>query len=74
MNEIFIELLLKKLPMEDRVLSNSECLDPLKRTQKFVPDLAARLVEDVVDAIGEDNSKKLFDVKNEFSKHEIRIK
>ena len=71
LNEIFIELLLKKLPMEGRVLSNSQCLDPLKPTQKFGLDLAARLVEDVVDAIGEDNSKKLFDVKNEFSKHEI---
>ena len=42
-----------------------------KRTQKFGPDHAARLVEDVVDTIGEDNLKKLFDVKNEFSEHEI---
>ena len=25
----------------------------------------------MVDIIGEDNSKKLFDIKNEFSKHEI---
>ena len=32
---------------------------------------SARLAEDVVDATGEDNLKKLFDVKNEFSKHEI---
>ena len=70
-NEIFIELLLKKLPMEDRVLSDAQGLDPLKRTRKFGPDRAARLVEDVVDTIGEDISKKLFDVKNEFSKHEI---
>ena len=70
LNEIYIELLLKKLPMEDRVLFNAQCLGPLKRTQKFGPDCAARLVEDVVSAIGEDNSKKLFDVKNEFSKHE----
>ena len=57
--------------MEDRVLSDAQCLDPLKCTQKFGPDLAARLVEDVVDNIEEDNSKKLFDVKNEFSKQEI---
>ena len=64
-NEIFIELLLKKLPMEDRVLSDAQCLDPLKRTRKFGPDGATRLVEDVVDAIGENNSKKLFDVKND---------
>ena len=71
LNEIFIELLLKKLPMEGRVLSDSQCLDPLKPTQKFGLDLAARLVEDVVDAMGEDNSKKLFNVKNEFSKHEF---
>ena len=71
LNEIFIELLLKKLPIEDRGLSNSQCLYPSKCTQKNVPDLAARLVEDVVDAIREDNSKKLFDVKNELSKHEI---
>ena len=63
-NEIFIDLLLKKLPMEDRVLPNAQCLDPLKHTRKFGPDCAARLVEDVVDTIGEDNSKKLFDVKN----------
>ena len=59
MNEIFIELLLKKLLMEDRVLSDSKCLDPLKHTQIFGPYLAARLVEDVLDALGEDNSKKL---------------
>ena len=71
LNEIFIELLLKKLPSEDRILSDAQCLDPLKRTRKFSPDFAVRLVEDVVDAIGEDNSKKLFDVKNEFSKHEV---
>ena len=32
---------------------------------------SARLAEDVADATGEDNLKKLFDVKNEFSKHEI---
>ena len=70
LNEIFIELLLKKLQLENRVLSDAQCLDPLKCTQKFGLDRAARLVEDVVDAIGED-SKKLFDVKNEFSKHEI---
>ena len=57
--------------MENRVLSNTQRLDPLKRTRKFGPDLAARLVEDAVDTIGEDNSKKLFDVKNEFSKYEI---
>ena len=50
-----------------------QCLDPLKHTQKFGHDRAARLVEDVVDAIREDkkDSKKLFDVKNEFYKHEI---
>ena len=71
LSEIFVELLLKKLPIEDRGVSNSECLYPLKCTQKNVPDLAARLAEDVVDVIREDNSKKLFDVKNEFSKHEI---
>ena len=71
LNEIFIKLLLKKLPMEDRVLSDAQRLDRLKRTQKFGPDRAARFVEDVVDALGEDNSKKLFDVKNEFFKHEI---
>ena len=71
LNEIFIELLLKKLPLQDRVLSDAQCLNPLKRTGKFGPDRAVRLVEDVVDAMGEDNSKKLFDVKNEFSKHEI---
>ena len=66
-----MELLLNKLPMENRVLSEAQCLDPLKCTRKFGPDHAARFVEDVVDTIGEDNSKKLFDVKNEFSKHEI---
>ena len=70
-NEIFIELLLKKLPMEDRVLSDAQCLDLLKHTQKFGSDHAAILVEDVVDTIGEDNSKKLFDIKNEFTRHEI---
>ena len=59
LNEIFIELLLKKLLMEDRVLSDSKCLDPLKRTQIFGPYLGARLVEDVLDALGEDNSKRL---------------
>ena len=69
-NEIFIELLLKKLPMEDRVLSDAQCQDPLKRTLKFGSDRDGRLV-DVVNAIGEDSLKKLFDVKNEFSKHEI---
>ena len=70
-NETFIELLLKKLPMEDRILSDVQCLDPSKRTRKFGPDRAARFVEDVVDTIGEGDSKKLFDVKNEFSEHEI---
>ena len=63
-NEIFIDLLLKILPMEDRALPDAQCLDPLKHTRQFGPDCAARLVEDVVDTIGEDNSKKLFDVKN----------
>ena len=71
MNEIFIELLPKKLPMEDRVFSDAQYLDPLKRTWKFGSDRAVRLVEDVVSAIGEGNSKKLFDVKNKCSKHEI---
>ena len=71
LNEIFVELLLKKLPMEDRALSYAQCLDLLNRTRKFSPDRAARLVEDVVGAIGENNSKKLFDGKNESSKHEI---
>ena len=32
LNEIFIELLLKKLTLEDRVLSDAQCLDPLKLT------------------------------------------
>ena len=71
LNEIFIELLLKKLSMEERVLSDAQCLNPLKRTRKFGLHHAARWVEDVVDTIGEDNSKKLFKVNNEFSKHEI---
>ena len=57
--------------MEDRVLSDAQCLDPLKRTRKFSLDCIARLIEVVVDTIGEGNSKKLFDVKNKFSKHEI---
>ena len=70
-NEIFIELLFKKLSMKDRVLSDAQCLDPLKHTRKFGLDCAARWVENVIDTIGEDNSKKLFNVKNEFSKHEI---
>ena len=35
-NEIFRELLLKKLSMEDRVLSDAQCLDPLKRTGNLV--------------------------------------
>ena len=71
LNEIFIELLLKKLSVEERVLSDAQCLDPLKRTRKFGLDRAARWVQNVVDTIGEDNSKKLFNIKNEFSKHEI---
>ena len=57
--------------MENRVLSDAQCLDPLKRTRKFSPDHAARWVEDVVNTIGEDNSNKLFNIKNEFFKHKI---
>ena len=53
LNEIFKELLMKKLPMEDRVLFNAQCLYPLKRTRKFGSDCAARLLEDVVNGIGE---------------------
>ena len=71
LNEIFIELLLKKLSMEDKFLFDAQCLDPLKRTWKFGPDCAARWVEDVVNTIGEDNSKKLSNVKNQFSKYKI---
>ena len=68
---LFIELLVKKLSMEDRVLSDAQCLDPLKRRRKFGVYCAARWVEDVVVIIGENNSKKLLSVTNEFSKHEI---
>ena len=57
--------------MEDRVLSDAQCLDPLKHTQKFGPDRVARWVEDWVNNFGENNSEKFFHVKNEFSKHEI---
>ena len=42
LNETFIELLLKKLAIEDRVLSDAQCLDPLKHTRKFGLDRAAR--------------------------------
>ena len=71
LNEIFIELFLKKLSMEDKVPSDAQCLDLLKRTRKFGLDCVTRWVEDVVDTIGEYNSRKLFNVENEFSKHEI---
>ena len=70
MNEIFIELLLKKLLMEESPL---QCTVPRSIKTHTIIGLnrAARWVEDVVDTIGEDNSRKLFDAKNEFSKHEI---
>jgi len=60
------ESLLKKLPMEDRILSDAQCLDPLKRDKRLSPERASRLTEDLIDAIGEENSKNLFNVEDHF--------
>ena len=66
-----LESLLKKLPMEDRTLANAQCLDPLKWAKKFGPESAPRLAEDLIDAVGNENSKHLFCIGNGFSKYSM---
>jgi len=60
--------------MEDRILSDAQCLDPLKRDKRLSPERASRLTEDLIDAIGEENSKNLFNVEDHFSKHSLMDK
>ena len=57
--------------MEDWTLADAQCLDPLKWAKKFGPESAPRLAEDLIDAVGNENSKHLFCIGNGFSKYSV---
>lgn len=58
-----MEHLLQKLPVKNRTLFDAKCLSYLDHAKKLGSEWASRLAEDLINAIGEDNAKKLFSFK-----------
>lgn len=58
-----MEHLLQKLSVENRTLFDAKCLSYLDYAKKLGSERASRLAEDLINAIDEDNAKKLFSFK-----------